>query len=324
MLIACLAAEARDGGPDLDTIDLSEIRRLYRHGVNVMDYLRGKLGTKYNTEQLVEASYDLQAGSYVEYVEDHREHESLYQRQVAEVLAAVIAPGDSIADVGTGEMTTLSPVAACCYGPVSTGYAIDISLSRLIVGERYLEANLASEIRRRIRSVSASLFRLPLADSSVDVVWTSHALEPNGTRELEGITELVRAARRYVVLFEPSYEHASVAGKERMDRLGYIKRLETTIRSIPGVELDAMIKMIRPEEDLNVTFAHVIRKRHPESGRADVSLRCPLTYGALDARAGYLFSKNALLAYPILERIPILRVDKAICASILDDDRNSK
>jgi uncharacterized protein YbaR (Trm112 family) len=300
-------------------IDLSEIRRLYRDGVNIMTHLKRSLGTRYNTDELVEISYDMQAGSYVRFVEANPARAVAYQNEVATVLGGVIETGDSVIDVGTGEMTTLAPVAALCYADVSMGYAVDISLSRLAVGRKYLRGTLHESVSRRIQPVVATMFKLPLADGGVDVVWTSHALEPNGGRELEAIAELARVARKYLVLFEPSYERNSPEGRQRMEQLGYVRNLEGVLAEVPGLELVDVIKMVRTENELNPTYAHVIRKTSGERA-ADSLLRCPVTHGALVQRAGYLYSAKALLAYPVIEGIPVLRPDKGICASILEHE----
>ena len=305
----------------MEPVDLSDVRRLYRDGVNVMDYLKKKLGATHNTDQLVETAYDLQAGSYIEYIARHAAIEVPYQKDAADILASVLSNGDSIADVGTGEMTTLSPVADACYGVVSSAFAIDISLSRLIVGLRHLRETLPPTVCQKITAAAATLFRLPLADNSVDVVWTSHALEPNGGKELEGVSELARVTRKYLVLFEPSYERNTTAGKDRMDRLGYVKDLEATIASIPGLNLESVVKMSRPIDDPNPTYAHVVRKG-PAKTSVVVALACPLTHGPLEARDGYLYSPRALLAYPVVENVPILRIEKGICASVLDAGPN--
>src|SRR5690242_2709888 len=92
----------------MESIDLSEIRRLYREGTNIIDYLRQKLGAQYNTEQCVEISYDMQAGSYVQHVESNPEAEGRYHAELADVLRKYVAAGDVLVDVGTGEMTTLA------------------------------------------------------------------------------------------------------------------------------------------------------------------------------------------------------------------------
>ena len=68
-----------------------------------------------------------------------------------------------------------------------------------------------------------NMFHIPFADNSIDIVYTSHSMEPNGGREKEAMAELYRVAGKYLVLLEPSYELATDDGKQRMDRLGYVK-----------------------------------------------------------------------------------------------------
>ena len=300
-------------------IDLPTIRHLYRDGINIIDHLRLQLGANYNTDQLVEISYDMQAGSYVEYVQQHSDRIDPYRQELAAHLSSCICDGDVVVDVGTGEMTTLETVASTAYARINKAYALDISLSRLIVGKRYLDQQLPKALANKVQPVVSTLFRLPFADSSVDVVWTSHALEPNGGRELEAISELARISRRHIVLFEPSYENNSNAGRERMDRLGYIRNLPGAISAVPGLELENIVKIEKTENPLNPTYAYICRKTEVGEQR-DCGLVCPLGHGRLEQRDGYVYSRSSLLAYPMIEGIPVLRVDKAICASVLDKE----
>ena len=305
----------------METIDLSAVRRLYKDGVNIIDHLRKQLGTQLNTEQLVETSYDMQAGSYVDYVEQNPEACKPYQAEVSRLLESFIATGDTVVDVGTGEMTTLAPVARASYHKVSHAYALDISLSRLLVGQRYVRDMLPSSIGTKIRPVVASLFRMPFADNSIDLLWTSHALEPNGGRELEALVELARVCCNRLVLFEPSYENNSAEGRQRMNRLGYIKGIPDFVARIPGLSLEQTLRIETTENPLNPTYAYVIRKATGAS-RAAPTLHCPLSRGPLEPRNGYFYSRHSLLAYPVIEGIPVLRVEKGISASVLDaEDR---
>lgn len=304
----------------MDVLDLREIRRLYCEGVNVMDYLREQLGTRVNTEQLVEIAYDMQAGSYVDIVRNEPARFTAYHDELGSILAPLIQKNSSILDVGTGEMTTLSAVAAGCYGEVAQAYAADISLSRLLVGVRHAKGSLAAELFATLRPVVSTLFRLPFADDSVDIVWTAHALEPNGGREAEAISELARVARRWLVLFEPSYEHNSPAGRARMEALGYIKGLPQAIGRCRGVALESTVRIQSTENPLNPTYAYIVRKERAAELRT-TEFRCPLSHGELDQRSGYMYCDASLLAYPVIEGIPVLRIEKAISASALEGGR---
>lgn len=301
----------------MNNIDLSEMRRLYCEGVNIIDHLRTKLGASHNTEQLVEISYDMQSGSYVKFVLENAESERRYHQEMAGILSNYVSEGDIVVDVGTGEMTTLAGIAPSCYEKAALGYALDISLSRLLVGQHYLAKTLSPTLSAKIRPVVSTLFRLPFADESVDVVWTSHALEPNGNREREALTELGRVTCKWMVLFEPSYEHNSEEGRQRMDRLGYVKNIPAFVEQIPGLKLEKIVRIEHTEFALNPTYAHIIRKTATTAARAN-GLRCPLTTGPLTEYPGYMFSRTSLLAYPIIEGIPVLRAEKGICASALD------
>ncbi|ODN65364.1 hypothetical protein A9E74_02832 [Methylophaga muralis] len=81
----------------------------------------------------------------------------------------------------------------------------------------------------------ADLFEIPLADSSVDIIYTSHSLEPNGGREEAALKELLRVARRAVILFEPIYELGNVEAQLRMDTHKYVKQLKNVAENLGGI-----------------------------------------------------------------------------------------
>jgi uncharacterized protein YbaR (Trm112 family) len=124
-------------------------------------------------------------------------------------------------------------------------------------------------------------------------------------------------ARRTLVLFEPSYENNISEGRARMDRLGYVKGIPEVIGGIADVTLEEVVRIENTENPLNPTYAYLLRKTSAPTVGAAV-LRCPLSHGPLEQRSGYLYSTNALLAYPVIEDIPILRIEKGISASVLD------
>ena len=91
-------------------IDVLEAKSIYQKGENVTQYLRTKFGSEDNTSQIIEIAYDLQAGSYIDYVKSNPDKAERYATELSEILTEHLESGDSILDGGTGEITTLTLV----------------------------------------------------------------------------------------------------------------------------------------------------------------------------------------------------------------------
>lgn len=296
--------------------DLRPALAAYRKGENVMATLRELLGEEKNNDQIVEITYDLQAGTYSRYAEDNPATWKAYCEELAGILGSFLEPGWSTLDVGTGEMTTLSGVANCAFIEAGDIYSCDISFSRIKTGRKFAARTMVPGLADRLHSFVGNLFQLPFQDGSVDLIWTSHALEPNGGKEEAALRELFRVAGRYVVLFEPSYENNTDEGRARMERLGYIYGLpEVIVRA--GAELVDVIQVKSTGNPLNPTYAYICRTGTETRSRA-APWACPETHMPMDRRADCFFSQASRLAYPIIDGIPILRAEYAILANALD------
>lgn len=298
----------------MEYCDLRPAVEAFREGRNVMEELRRLLGVDANDDRIVEISYDLQAGSYAQYVAANRDYWNAYSGELARTLREIAQPGDTFLDVGTGEMTTLAGVMLAGLPQDCRMFGCDISFSRIRVGRGFLADTLPAEALSRVDSFCGNLFHLPFLDSSVDIVWTSHALEPNGGKELEAVSELLRVARRYVVLFEPSYENNSDEGRQRMERLGYVRDLPGAVARAGGTVVAARALPVT-SNPLNPTWALICRK---DTGAAAEGLwACPSTRLPMERLADCFFSPASRLAYPIIGGIPILRREQAVLASAL-------
>lgn len=194
-------------------------KRAFADGRNVAATLRKYVGTEINTPEIIQAAYDVQAGTYVHFTKKNRDFVEAYSAQLAALLDKQLLPGYVLLDAGTGEMTTLVHMLSALETRLAKVYACDISERRLQVGRAYAGDHLPG----KIEAFKAELSQIPMPDNSVDVVTTNHAIEPNGGREQKILAELFRIARRKLVLFEPCFEIASDEGKQRMNTHGYVR-----------------------------------------------------------------------------------------------------
>jgi SAM-dependent methyltransferase len=280
------------------------IAELYKKGGNIIQYLRDAEGRDHNTTEDILISYDFQAGSYIRYANDNMEYVTAYTKAVAEIIKSLI-PGGSVLEAGVGEATTLGNVAFHLTAAFDFG-GFDISWSRISCGKQYLkQLNIKSLL------VTGDLFQMPFADSSVDLVYTSHSIEPNGGREEEALRELFRVASRYVVLLEPGYEFASDDGKKRMKKNGYVTNLPGTINSL-GYDLVEHRKFEHTSNPLNPTAVYIIKKHGPSANSSKLALACPITKGELIEKDDHFYSPKGLISYPKVSGIPCLLPHNAI------------
>ena len=287
-------------------MDLLQLKILYEKGVNIIDHLE-QLGI--TRSEAIAVSYDIQAGAYVKYALENKLLTDEYASEIADVLNALSANAESIMEVGVGEATTLSNVRTRLnFEPDSVGF--DISLSRVLFARKYF----ASNGKGISRFFVGDMFNIPFADNSIDIVYTSHSIEPNGGREKDALTELYRVTRKYLVLFEPSYELASIDGKNRMDRLGYIKGLVDVASELGMKVVDYRLTKVC-DNPLNPTAMLLIEKdRYAESFRhADYC--CPQTRSPLKLNHGCYWSESSFNVYPIILDIPCLAKKHGIMAT---------
>ena len=294
-------------------IDALEAKMVYKKGKNVTEYLRAKFGIQHNTSEIIEIAYDLQAGSYIETVNSNRDKAEKYANELSEILSEHLESGDSLLDVGTGEMTTLTLVLNATNIELSDILAFDISWSRLSVGMKFHLANRKHKFP--LKPFVADIKAIPLYEKCVDVITSSHALEPNGNNLEALLLELFRVTKKKLVLFEPSYEMNSEHGKSRMDRMGYIKNIEGCVFKLGGKVID-VIPIQNIANPLNPSACYIIEPpRHDIKYLEEATFCVPGTNFKLVHDGLNLFSKDTGLVFPILEEIPVLKTTSAILAT---------
>ena len=292
---------------------LKEVREIYLSGKNVTQFLREQYGVTCNSNEIIEWAYDLQAGSYVKAMEDPAmsDHKDKYALEIAKHIGSLCRP-KSVMEAGVGEATTLAGVLKHLDIPV-LAHGFDISWSRVAHARKWLNRNGLENTRL----CTAELQNIPMADSSVDVVYTSHSMEPNGGAEEEILRELYRVARKYLILLEPAYDLAGEEARARMRRLGYCTKIRETIQRLEWNVLahELFSHSVNP---LNPTALTIIEKRVDEVSAVDDrdGYVCPkFKVPLVEYNGEALVSKDSWLAYPILGGIPCLRVGSGIVAS---------
>lgn len=293
---------------------LKDLRAAFARKENICHILRAYGDSDGNEQSSILVSYDLQAGSYVAALADSDRRRAL--GEYTDAVAAVLAPyrPRSILEAGVGEATTFREVLARLPLPQIPAFGCDISWSRVHVGRRHLEAG----------RIDASLFvgeleALPLPDNSADIVYTSHAVEPNHGREAVILAELYRVAARYLVLFEPGFEFASPKARAWMESHGYCRGLGQ-VAERAGWKIIEHRLLGDSTNPLNPTGVLVVEKRSGDGRSAPpAAYACPSCRGPLAAGDAAHFCAAEGLAYPTLRGIPCLARHNAILASKLLD-----
>ena len=295
-------------------VNISELRQAYIRGDNITQLLmNSNLGLA--RSEIIEIAYDIQTGSYTRIALDNPERLKGYAYEIHKSIKLYLAEHDVILDCGAGELTTLSALSD--HLPTQCQLlACDISLSRLRVGRRFAERVMRGDLAIALRLFVADMARLPLADSSVDVVFTSHALEPNHGRERELLAELLRVARRHLLLFEPSWENADELVRGRMEQHGYVRDLPLHIDAAGG-RLVSVEPLANPLSTLNPTYCYVVEPidKQSQPSLADQTFQCPRSGYPLHRQQSHWWNQEGGWAYPEIDGIACLREKHGVLMS---------
>jgi len=286
-----------------------ELQELYKQGVNITELLRKEQQLDRNTDRIIEIAYDLQTGSYIAAMKrpEMAAYIEKYTEEIVKILLS-LGPPVSILEAGVGEATTLSGVMQKLGSGVD-GFGFDLSWSRVAYGRRWLE----SKGLPAVMLCTGNLFQIPFADNSIDVVYTSHSIEPNGGNEMPILKELYRVAGRYLVLLEPGYELAGEDARKRMESHGYCKNLKGVSETLGYQVIEHRLFPVTANLQ-NPTAITIIQKKTSFEKPSDI-LVCPQFKTPLYEKGGMLFSPEALSVYPIVAGIPCLRAENGVFAS---------
>lgn len=297
---------------------LNTIKKIYERGENIIQHLKDDETSKNNTDEMIMISYDFQSGSYIKNVKENPEFNEKYTGAIAKVINKPCIKCDFILEVGVGEATTLANLVPKLKVNPKRIYGFDLAWSRVRYAIEYTK-------KRDIKDsflFMGDLFNIPLADNSIDIVYTSHSVEPNGGREKEALLELMRVTKKYLILLEPAYEFASLEAVKRMEKHGYIKNLYYTAISL-GLNVIEHRLFDVFSNPLNPTGLMVIEKDLENNQVVHNPLICPVTKTPLELVRNSYFTKEGLLVYPIIDGVPCLLKDNAVIATHYTNDFKS-
>ena len=289
----------------------NELRAALARGENIMAMLRREHGARINSEEFIEASYDLRAGTDIEQLEDpeHAQYVRDSAGEIARLLRQYGQPA-SLLEAGVGEAATLSHVLQFYGSEAVNVHGFDLCWSRVYRAKQWL----TQEGLSNVSLCTASLTRIPFADNSFDVVYTNESVGENAEHEAEILAELYRVASRYVILLEPAFELATPEAQARMMQHRYCRGLcdRATRLGMKVVEYKLIPFLDNP---LNPIGSIVIEK-DPSRGPVVPNYRCPKYHAPLLRHDHVYYSTDSFTVYPVVGEIPCLRAENAIIATL--------
>ena len=161
----------------------------------------------------------------------------------------------TLLEVGVGELTTIESVVAN-NKQLTQIFGIDLSLNRMLHGmEEYKKR------QKLIPKVSkANATNLPFNDSVFDLVYSRHTLEQMPMIFTAALDEMIRVSRKFIVLFEPSYEKGNITQKLKMIRNDYFRGLDKFLSGREDIKVNKSFLMRNSANPLNRTSCYVIEK----------------------------------------------------------------
>ncbi len=292
---------------------ISELITRKKNGENISLFLKNN--TELSEFEKISIQYELQSGEYIQgYFSNYDEKYKIlsqYLYSFRKILNDLYNKEKIyLLDAGSGESTTILFILNNLdYYPNLHIIQYESSFSRLLLGKDFLTKNI--KYNYDIEFINGNLEELPFGDNSIDIIFTSHAIEPNGKNLKSILEEFTRVCSNTFLLFEPSYNSNSDEGKKRMDNFNFFKDYQM----LEYFE-NKNIKLLESElleynvNKLNPTKKFVLKKNIDIP--TDFKLVCPKFKDCLLNKNDYLISKDNYLTYFIIKNIKILISQKSI------------
>jgi SAM-dependent methyltransferase len=270
---------------------------LYSQNINLTRY---HLESNENLDSdVIKVIYELQAGEYTENYRNNPEILHKYSSEIANNIRPYVDTDFSILDCGTGESNILLSILEII--PFSQVKAFDISLSRILWAQKN-----SFQKKIEIDFAVGDMLNIPLPNNSVDCIFTTHSIEPNGGKETTILNELIRVAGKFLFLVEPYFIDATEVQRSRMLNLNYATELEVAIKSSSQVTLLAKKVIDNSVNELNRSAIFVLRKNSFNSDKRQSSWVDPIMLEPFEKK-GTLMSTSRGISVPFYQDIPLLR-----------------
>ena len=294
-------------------VDFESIFDWYKAGGNIIQMLTKQYSNLLSQDEIIQISYDIQAGTYTQKALANPEFERGRGAAYAGIINGLDGI-DSVVEIGVGEATSLTAVVSQLNNVPKAVLGFDISVSRIAYARKFVEGRLPFGVNFAVADMANS----PLADNSVDLVYTVHALEPNGGNEARLLRELYRVAGKYLVLFEPSYELGGANSRQHIKKHNYVRGLVHHARELGYNVIENRLLFDSNHLSDNNTSVIVIEKpqssSHSNAQTETIKWVCPITKHSLFKVKGCYYSPKANVVYPQIDGVPILLEKKSTLA----------
>jgi SAM-dependent methyltransferase len=259
-----------------------------------------------NDTSWIEKEYDQNAGWYVSKgtYEPITKYYNDYGEELAKNIVFYAGKPKSILEAGEGEGSTLSSLLGKLDPIPDLVAAFDISWSKVAYARKLCSKYNVDHFVGNLESIA-------LPDNSIEVVYTSHAVEPNRGKEKKIVKELYRVASKYIILFEPIYELGDRAMRKRMRKMNYVRGLRRICKKL-GYDIVKYEKSPVFLTETNHTGIIVIKK---DSDTRKFFYTCPQEQSKLKSTEGHFYSEEAGGVYPVIDGIPCLKESNFIVAN---------
>ena len=281
------------------------ILKKFKKKKNIQIFLKGK---KISKKDAIKMSYDVQSGTYIKYFNSQKLKKKIpkFYNPIVKIYLNEFKNCKTILDFGCGELTSSLYFFKKIKERITHYFANDISLNRLVVGQKYIQKNLNEQDFKKFKIFCNSEINLPFKNNSIDLILTMHSLEPNNKSAKDIIKELFRVSKKGLILIEPHYEISSLEQKKRMRKFGYIRGLPKLLNN-----KNYNLKIVKNKEQLNninISSIFILKKKKIKSNSLSNYVE-PKTLNKITKYHNFFYSKKSLRLFPVLNKIPLFTND---------------